>query len=128
MYVMAAALHNICGVVGCGEVAMTTQRIRMRGSVSTTTLEQAWTKLRRLIPGLPAAVILPIDARGRRQRLGQFAPETWRARGPRQAHEIAISPRLFGSPEDLLATMIHEAVHALLYEGDPASDYPGGVS
>ncbi len=31
-------------------------------------------------------------------------------------HEIAISPRLIGHPKDLLATMLHEAAHAVLFD------------
>ena len=107
---------------------MTTQRVRTRGSLSSQVLERAWTRLRRLIPGLPPAVMLPMDADGRRRKRGHFAPSSWSVRGPRHAHEVAISPQLFNSPEALLATMVHEAVHALLYATDHSNVHIGGVS
>jgi hypothetical protein len=108
--------------------AKKTQEVHRRASLATSTLERAWAELRGVIPGLPEAVIIPIDAGGRHRRLGHFAPETWRAHGRHQAHEIALSPHLFSSSKDLLATMVHEAVHALLDENDPDGPYPGGVS
>jgi hypothetical protein len=67
-------------------------------------------------------------AAGRRRKRGHFAPSTWRVRGPRHAHEVAISPLLFTTPEALLATMVHEAVHALLYATVSSDVHVGGVS
>ena len=107
---------------------MTTQRVHKRGSLSSQILERAWTRLREIIPGLPTAVMLPMDADGRRHKHGHFAPSAWRVRGPRQAHEVAISPLLFTTPEALLATMVHEAVHALLYATVNSDVHVGGVS
>ena len=107
---------------------MPTQRVRERGSRSTRILERAWERLREVISGLPAAVIVPMDARSRRRARGHFAPSTWRVRGPRHAHEVAISPELFSTPDALLATMVHEAVHALLYANDQTGRHIGGVS
>jgi hypothetical protein len=107
---------------------MTTGRVGKRGSTASRILEQAWEGLRKVIPGLPSAVLLPMDADGRRRKWGHFAPSTWRVRGPRHAHEVAISPALFSTPEELLATMLHEAVHALLYETDRSGRHIGGVS
>ena len=81
-----------------------------------------------VIPGLPRAVVIPMDARGRRAALGHFAPSTWRVHGPERAHEVAISPHLFGSPDDLLATLLHEAAHAWLYvASDDDAAHVGGV-
>src|SRR5262245_43184271 len=105
---------------------MTTQRIRKRGSLSSQILERAWSRLRESIPGLPPAVLLPRDADGRRHKRGHFAPSSWRVRGSRQAHEVAISPILFTTPETLLATMVHEAVHALLYVTVESAVHVGG--
>jgi hypothetical protein len=107
---------------------MTTQRVYKRGSLSAKTLERAWICLREIIPGLPPAVVLPMDADGRHHKCGHFAPSTWRVRGPRHAHEVAISPLLFTSPNALLATMVHEAVHALLYATVNSDVHVGGVS
>lgn len=107
---------------------MTSQRVCKRGSLSSQILERAWLRLRRIIPGLPPAVMLPMDADGRRHKWGHFAASAWRVRGPRHAHEVAISPALFGTPEALLATMVHEAVHALLYATVESPDHVGGVS
>lgn len=106
---------------------MTTQQVRKRASLSTHILERAWARLRREIPGLPAAVLLPLDADGRRRRRGHFAPSAWRVRGPRNAHEVAISPRLFSTPEAVLATMVHEAAHAWLYATDQSDRHVAGV-
>ncbi len=105
-----------------------TQRVQRRGSLSSHILERGWSRLRRIIPGLPGAVMLPMDAGARRHRLGHFAPSSWRVRGPRHAHEVAISPLLFSSPEALLETLVHEAVHAWLYATAVSSAHVGGVS
>jgi hypothetical protein len=107
---------------------MTTQRVHKRGSLSSQILERAWTRLREIIPGLPPAVMLPMDAEGRRHKWGHFAPSTWRVRGPRHAHEVAISPQLFSRPEALLATMVREVVHAWLYATQRSNLHIGGVS
>jgi hypothetical protein len=110
------------------EVMTTTQRVDKRGPLSTEILERAWMRLRRLIPGLPPAVMLPMDAAGRRRQWGHFAPSTWQVRGPKHAHEVAINPMLFSAPDALLATLIHEAAHALLYATAPSGCPVGGVS
>ncbi|NOT28634.1 MAG: hypothetical protein HOP16_21340 [Acidobacteria bacterium] len=108
---------------------MATQRLRERGYRAARVLQSAWTRLRALIPGLPVAVIIPLDARGRRRAWGHFAPSTWRVRGPQSAHEVGLSPHLFETPEALLATMVHEAVHAWLYATVPGNQtHVGGVS
>jgi hypothetical protein len=107
---------------------MTTQSVRKRGSLSARILERAWTRLREVMPGLPLAVMLPMDADGRLRKYGHFAPSTWRVRGPQHAHEVALSPQLFKTPEALLATMVHEAVHALLYATVISPVHIGGVS
>ncbi len=89
--------------------------ISKRGSTAVETLETAWEMLRRAHPRIPTAVLSFVDSRSRRRLRGYFARSTWRKRRG-AAHEIAISPNLIGHPEDLLATMMHEAAHAVLYE------------
>jgi hypothetical protein len=34
-------------------------------------------------------------------------------------HEIAVSPLLFNRPKDLICTMVHDAVQAVLFDEDP---------
>jgi hypothetical protein len=92
-------------------------------------LERAWVRLRRQIPELPPAVVVVLDARSRKRRWGQFAASTWRVRGPEAAHEIAVSPELFADAAALLATLVHEAVHASLFVAEPNNPrHVGGVS
>lgn len=107
---------------------MSNGHVRRRGSESSRVLERAWAALRRAIPELPAAVVLPTDAGGRLRKWGSFAPSSWRVRGPRNAHEVSISPGLFSDPERLLATMVHEAVHALLFATVDSPRHLAGVS
>jgi hypothetical protein len=86
-----------------------------RGSSAVQVLEMAWTVLRAIIPEVPEAVITLVDVRSRKRVLGYFSSSTWpKRRGC--AHEIAISPWLIGYPKHLLATVLHEAAHAVLYE------------
>jgi len=87
-----------------------------RGSTATKCLEEAWTKLRALIPGLPQAVIVLLDVRARSHLRGHFSHSTWKTYGRSNSHEIGISPALFEDPKKLLATLLHEAAHALNYE------------
>src|SRR5437867_2415611 len=86
-----------------------------RGSSAVEVIEQAWEQLRSLIPPLPPAVITLVDARSRRRLHGYFLRSVWRKRRG-SAHEIAINPRLLAHPPDLLATLLHEAAHAVLHE------------
>jgi hypothetical protein len=90
--------------------------IENRASRATSTLETAWAGLRTLIEGLPQAVLIILDISSRRRRYGHFAHSSWRYKKSRNAHEVGISPELFGSPDQVLATMLHEAAHALLLE------------
>lgn len=83
-----------------------------RGSNASKQLEGAWAIMRNLIPGLPRAVMVVLDAAGRNRKHGHFAHSSWKARGGDNAHEIAISPRLFELPKDLFGTLLHEAAHA----------------
>jgi hypothetical protein len=89
--------------------------INGRGSRAVATLEEAWNELRAIVKGLPSVVFVSLDASNRRKRRGHFAGSSWRHRKSRRAHEIGISPALFASAEEVLATMLHEAAHALLF-------------
>lgn len=86
-----------------------------RGSTAVQTLEAAWELLREIEPSIPSAVLTLVDSRSRRRLHGYFARSIWKKRRG-QAHEVAISPELIGHPERLLATMLHEAAHAVLHE------------
>ena len=105
---------------------MSDDRIENRGSKAARRLETAWDMLRVRTPGLPPAVMVVI-ASPRGRKLGHFAPHTWRADPGANAHEIAISPALFDSAEALLATLAHEAAHAVLF-GKFSARHVGGVS
>ena len=94
-----------------------------RGSATIHALESAWELLRSVESSIPPAVLTLVDARSRRQVLGYFARSIWKKRRGK-AHEIALSPELIGFPKELLATMLHEAAHAILHE----SGQRGGVS
>jgi hypothetical protein len=69
-----------------------------------------------MVRDLPPVVFVSLDAAGRRWKLGHFARSSWRYSKTKAAHEIAISPALFETPQAVLATLLHEATHALLYE------------
>jgi hypothetical protein len=90
---------------------------RKIGPRATRALANAWLELRRLDARIPDAVLLTLDVVGRRRKFGHFAHSTWSV-GPGQVHEVAISPALFRNAEAVLATMLHEAAHAILWETD----------
>jgi hypothetical protein len=102
-------LHIDCEV-------MDRQRVHDRGSRSVQTLEKAWKKLQSILPELPPVVFVSLDVAGRRRRRGHFSGSSWRYRKAKSAHEIGISPELFASAREVLATIVHEAAHALLYQ------------
>ena len=87
-----------------------------RGSNAVKALESAWRELRTVESSIPDAVIVLIDGSKRNQKHGHFLVSSWKAHGKRWIHEVAISPHLFGDPTGLLATMLHEAAHACLWE------------
>lgn len=99
-----------------------TWKYRVRGRVSSVldTLEVVWEEIRRFEPRVPNAVLTLLDVRTRGRLRGYFAKSTWRKRKG-AAHEVAISPKLIGHPAECLATILHEAAHAVLFEtGDNA--------
>lgn len=93
-----------------------------RGSLAVQVLESAWQLLREIVPEIPPVVLTFIDMKSRHRLRGYIAYSTWRKRRG-SAHEIAISPKLIGRPTDLLATMLHEAAHGVLY----ATGQDGGM-
>ena len=88
-----------------------------RGSTVIATLEKSWSALRKVEPRIPAAVLTLVDVRSRLGVRGYFANLQWKKPGRRGgAHEVAISPQLIGQASHLLATILHEAAHAILFE------------
>jgi hypothetical protein len=71
--------------------------------------------IRKIQPSLPEVVVV-IMASGRRRKMGHFCGSVWRTRAIESGHEVAVNPRLFDTPEELLGTLLHEAAHALLFE------------
>ena len=97
-----------------------------RGSTAVQTLEAAWQLLCSIHSEIPPAVLTFVDVKSRTHFRGYFAWSIWNKRRGK-AHEIGISPTLIGSPKQLLATMLHEAAHAVLYEsGDNGGIGSGG--
>jgi len=95
---------------------MEKSRVSDRGRTAVRCIERAWAQLRALHPELPEVVVVLLPAGARAGRRGHFAPACWRFRADRSAHELAISPHLFESPEETLATIVHEAAHALNWD------------
>jgi hypothetical protein len=93
--------------------------ITNRGSAAVRHIEAAWGELQSLIPKLPSAIIVIFSASERQRKKGHFAYSSWRYRKDKGAHEIGVSPALFQKPKELLATLLHEAAHALLYQRNP---------
>jgi hypothetical protein len=99
------------------------------GSCFTAVLETTWSRLREIIPGLPQVIMLVLSAREHRRR-GHFVGDAWLKRRQRDLlHEVAVHPGMFGSPADLLNTILHEAAHAILWDNRKEGDrHCGGVS
>ena len=88
-----------------------------RGSKVIATLEDSWSALRIAEPRIPAAVLTLVDVRSRLGVRGYFANSQWKKPGRGGgAHEVAVSPHLIGQPAQLLATILHEAAHAILFQ------------
>ena len=93
-------------------------QIADRGSRGAAVLEEAWTELRKLVPGLPPVVITLMNSVNT-SRLGYVHPHQWRtAAHTQRAPEVAISPKLFYRAKDALAVLLHEAGHALLLDAE----------
>jgi len=87
---------------------------RELGSLLIQTLEHAWNALRQVLPSLPPAVLTLIDAKSRQTTYGYVAYSVWRVE-QHGRHEVGINPQLMSDPPALLATLIHEAAHAILH-------------
>ena len=94
----------------------TRTRVENRGSTAVDVLEQAWDMLRAIDERIPEAVLVVVDCGSRRRKKGHFAWSTWKARGKRRAHEVAVNPVLFSRQVELLGTLLHEAAHASLFD------------
>lgn len=90
-------------------------QVPARSSTAVEALETAWMKLREIEPAIPPAVLTFVDGRSRSRVKGYFMWSTWKKRRG-AAHEIAINPKLIQDPKHLVATLMHEAAHAILFE------------
>lgn len=78
-------------------------------------LAKVWTRIRELHPDVPGVVLIPAPAL-RRNVLGHFAPLRWQTRseGRENYHEVVVvAEYLNRKSEDIVETLIHEAVHAM---------------
>jgi len=97
------------------ELEIAESLVSVRGSASVAALEKAWEALRTLEPAIPTAVLTFVDVRSRRRLKGYFANSIWKKLDG-SAHEIGINPNLMGDSCAIVATMMHEAAHAVLHE------------
>ena len=79
-------------------------------------LEETWMEIRRWNPEIPAAVIIIASGTdGKHPRWGHHAPDRWNVAGE-QLTEIMISGEgLRRTAREVLATLLHEAAHALAH-------------
>jgi curved DNA-binding protein CbpA len=79
-------------------------------------LEDIWLEIRRWNPEIPPVVIIIASGTdSKHSRWGHHAPDRWNVAGE-QYTEIMISGEgLRRSPRDVLATLLHEAAHALAH-------------
>ena len=90
------------------------------GSGLVAALEGAWAAIRREHPGVPQAVLITgAGSRpdGRGLRLGHFAAGRWQADQPGAIAEIFVGGEgLARGATRVLATLLHEAAHALAHK------------
>ena len=91
-----------------------------RGAQVVQCLEETWSLLRAAVTSysIPDAVIVVLAAGQRKRKLGHFAHSCWRYDRRLHTHEVAVSPSIFELPAQVLLTLLHEAVHAALFEID----------
>jgi hypothetical protein len=99
-------------LIPLGEAELKRRQIKHRGMLACLAVENAWMGLRRLDARIPPVVVVLGRSMGTH---GHFAPSFWRYQQDKNAHELFISPALFASPDAVLATLMHEACHALLW-------------
>lgn len=89
-------------------------------------LESAWVAIRKSHPDLP---LVAFTIGGSETARGHFHAETWAdtATSGYTRHEVFISgERLKDGPQEILATLLHEAAHALAYVRKVADTSRGG--
>ena len=80
-------------------------------------LEETWLEIRRWHPDIPPAVIIIASGTGgRHPRWGHHAPGRWTVAGQQYAEVMISGEGLRRSPREVLATLLHEAAHALAHE------------
>jgi curved DNA-binding protein CbpA len=77
-------------------------------------LEDIWAEIRRRHPEVPPVVIIIASGTASKQRVrGHYSPGRWHASGAEHAEVMISGERLRDAPRDVLATLLHEAAHAL---------------
>ncbi|PXX66919.1 hypothetical protein DFR70_103674 [Nocardia tenerifensis] len=87
------------------------------GSRAVAALTLVWKEIRRRHPDIPDVVIIasPGSTGTASLRLGRFSARRWQS-GEREFDELFIATEGFSAgPRYVLATMLHEAAHALAY-------------
>jgi curved DNA-binding protein CbpA len=80
-------------------------------------LEDTWLEIRRRHPEIPPAVIIIASGtEGKQARLGHHAPGRWNVAGQQYAEIMISGEGLRRTPDEVLATLLHEAAHALAHE------------
>jgi curved DNA-binding protein CbpA len=80
-------------------------------------LEDTWLEIRRWHPDIPPAVIIIASGTdGKQTRLGHHAPGRWNVAGQQYAEIMISGEGLRRTPREVLATLLHEAAHALAHE------------
>ena len=77
-------------------------------------LEDIWAAIRRHHPEIPAVVIIIASGTcGKHAKWGHHAPGRWRNGSAEHAEVMISGEGLHRAPRDVLATLLHEAAHAL---------------
>ncbi|MGW4121357.1 hypothetical protein [Nocardia sp. NPDC004711] len=97
------------------------------GGPLATAIDQVWDSIRARHPDVPEAVVSIASGstgRGRSVRRGHFGPDRWEHRGQWLPELFIGAEGLAGGACDVLATLLHEAVHgiALTRDINAASD------
>jgi curved DNA-binding protein CbpA len=80
-------------------------------------LEETWLEIRRWHPEIPPAVIIIASGTdGKQARLGHHAPGRWNVAGEQRTEIMISGEGLRRTPSEVLATLLHEAAHALAHE------------
>jgi curved DNA-binding protein CbpA len=79
-------------------------------------LEDTWMEIRRRNPEIPAVVIIIASGtNGKHPRFGYHAPGRWNVAGEQRTEIMISGEGLRRSSADVLATLLHEAAHALAH-------------